>query len=192
MVAEALELLPETIKGPFKYAPIDTLPALSDAVDGDDDRRHFAVFDPVFHSRSRRRSPDWNVIECVADAVAASPFRTRTTQLIVRPLPGLPIPQFTLCPVTVDRPLAVLPVDARGIGLHICTVAVAPGYTIQEVAQQMTAAACDRAGLLGRISRRTHALLDASGQPVVSLASDAIATVGEGSTPASTTSTCVR
>ena len=74
MVAEALELLPETIKGPFKYAPIGTLPALSDAVDGDDDRRHFVVFDPVFHSRSRRRSPDWNVIECVADAVAASPL----------------------------------------------------------------------------------------------------------------------
>ncbi|OLQ01201.1 hypothetical protein AK812_SmicGene16055, partial [Symbiodinium microadriaticum] len=201
MVAEALELLPETIKGPFKYAPIDTLPALAGAVDGEDEHRHFAVFDPVFHSRSRRRAPDWNVIECVADAVAAS----RTAQLIVRPLPGLPLPQFTLCPVTVDRPLAVLPVDARGIGLHICTVAVAPGYTILEVVQQMIAAACDRSGLLSQVTRRTHALLDASGQPVDSLAEQlhqhewlviaplspaAIGTIGAGPSPASTTSTC--
>ena len=205
MVAEALELLPETIKGPFKYAPIDTLPALAGAVDGEDEHRHFAVFDPVFHSRSRRRAPDWNVIECVADAVAASPFRTRTAQLIVRPLPGLPIPQFTLCPVTVDRPLSVLPVDARGIGLHICTVAVAPGYTILEVVQQMIAAACDRSGLLSQVTRRTHALLDASGQPVDSLAEQlhqhewlviaplspaAIGMIGAGPSPASTTSTC--
>ena len=166
MVAEALELLPETIQGPFKYSPIDTLPALSGAAGEDADHRHFAVFDPVFHSRSRRRSPDWNVIECVADAVAASPFRTRMAQLIAQPMPGLPVPQFTLCPATVDRPMTVLPVDARSIGLHICTVAVAPGFTIFEVVQQMTAAACDRAGRLTQVNGQTHSLLDASGQVV--------------------------
>ncbi|CAE7940579.1 unnamed protein product [Symbiodinium sp. KB8] len=162
LLAENMELLPDTVRGPFRYNPVGSVPALLGSEDCADDAR-FAVFDPVFHSRARRRGQDWSIIDCAADAVSATPTRIRAIQVILRPMTGLPVPQLTLCPVQTQRPNFVVPVDLRPVGDRICTVAVAPGDALPDVLAQAQAAACAQ-----RLSldRATHIMRDASGQQV--------------------------
>ena len=141
LLAENLELLPDTVRGPFKYNPVSSVPALL-GHEGSADVARFAVFDPVFHSRARRRGPDWSIMDCAADAVSATPTRIRAIQIILRPMEGLPVPQITLCPAQTQRPHFVVPVDLRPVGFGICTTAAAPGDALPEIFAKVRAAAC--------------------------------------------------
>ena len=162
LLAENLELLPDTVRGPFKYNPVSNVPALL-GNEGSADAARFAVFDPVFHSRVRRRGPDWSIIDCAADAVSATPTRVRTIQVILRPMAGLPVPQITLCPAQTQRPHFVVPVDLHAVGYGICTVAVAPGDALPEILAQIRAAACAPSLSL---DQATHRMRDAGDQQV--------------------------
>ena len=162
LLAENLELLPDTIRGPFKYNPVGSIPALLVGEGSTDDTR-FTVFDPLFHYRGRRRGRDWSIIDCAADAVSATPTRVRSIQVILRPIAGLPVPQLTLCPAHTRRPNFVLPVDLRSVGYRICTVVVAPGDAILDVFAQVQEAAC---GPRLHLDRDAHLLRDASGRLV--------------------------
>ena len=162
LLAENLELLPDAVRGPFKYNPVGSIPALITNEAGIDDTR-YTVFDPIFHYRGRRRGQDWSIIDCAADATSATPTRVRAIQVILRPLAGLPVPQLTLCPAQTRRPNFVIPVDLRSVGHRICTVVVEPGHAPPDVFALVQEAACAPRLCL---DRDAHLLRDASGRLV--------------------------
>ena len=133
LVAEALPLHPEDLRGPVLHQPLPETVGLLTQADAVGASLRFSVFDVTFHAQVRVRESSWSIMDCVADAVSSAGTRTRAVQIIRHPLPGMPEPQVTLTPASAPRPSVALPLDLRNFGFSILTFEAEPGQSVADV-----------------------------------------------------------
>ena len=167
IVASSLPILPSELQGPASYRPVDGFTDMLGTAKDADSGHRFTVFDVTFHHRSRQRGPHWTLMDCIADAVANAGGRTKTVQVIERPMPALPGPQITLTAVGAGQGYHALPLDLRAFGFDVYTFTAAPGHSVEDAFEQLSTSRPGRRSLLSTGLVPAHfVFLDSAGARV--------------------------
>ncbi|CAE7942578.1 unnamed protein product [Symbiodinium sp. KB8] len=149
------------------HRPVDGFTDMLGTAKDADSGHRFTVFDVTFHHRSRQRGPHWTLMDCIADAVANAGGRTKTVQVIERPMPALPGPQITLTAVGAGQGYHALPLDLRAFGFDVYTFTAAPGHSVEDAFEQLSTSRPGRRSLLSTGLVPAHfVFLDSAGARV--------------------------
>ena len=127
MLASHVPLRPEWVSGPLLHMSPFEARWLAAFLPVEHDRRRFTVFDCRLDLMSRASDPEWSLLDYVTAAVRSVPYRVRLIWYIVRPIPDLPTPQFSVTAQDAPGGTRAIPVDLRGLGGMLHTIEVGPG-----------------------------------------------------------------
>ncbi|CAE7852303.1 SRP19 [Symbiodinium microadriaticum] len=106
----------------------------------DDGTRPFTVFVEGNPPTIRTAEPQWPMCRFLTEAMSLSDQAVRQVQFLPLPMPDLPTPQFVITPTASLPGTVILPVDARGLGGSICTIAVSEGESGHSIMTSVAAA----------------------------------------------------
>ncbi|CAE7947754.1 unnamed protein product [Symbiodinium sp. KB8] len=127
MLASHVPLRPEWVSGPLLHMSPFEARWLATFLPAEQDRRRFTVFDCRLDLMSRASGPEWSLLDYITAAVRSVPYRVRLIWYIVRPIPDLPTPQFSVTAHDAPGGTRAVPVDLRGLGGMLHTIEVGPG-----------------------------------------------------------------
>ncbi|OLP84254.1 hypothetical protein AK812_SmicGene34892 [Symbiodinium microadriaticum] len=127
MLASHVPLRPAWVSGPLLHMSPFEARWLAAFLPVEHDRRRFTVFDCRLDLMSRASDPAWSLLDYVTAAVRSVPYRVRLIWYIVRPIPDLPTPQFSVTAQDAPGGTRAIPVDLRGLGGMLHTIEVGPG-----------------------------------------------------------------
>ncbi|CAE7586002.1 CACNA1S [Symbiodinium sp. CCMP2592] len=142
VIAEQVEMRPDTITGPLPYQPISTIPALCSVPADPVGVGRYVVMDPRRHVFLRPSDHQWAPIDYLADAIAAVHYVPRVGVFLRRPLADLPSPQIVLTPPWEPPGHFCLPVDLRPWHEQVCVICVRAGMDAVQLRALLVTQGC--------------------------------------------------
>ena len=118
MIASHIPIRPAWIQGPLLHMSPFEARWLVDLFSEDTDRRRYTVFECRLDVMNHVADPSWSLLDYITAATRSVPYRVRLVWYIIRPMRGLPVPQFALTAQTAAVGARAIPVDLRGAGRH--------------------------------------------------------------------------
>ena len=132
MIASHVPMWPEWIQGPLLHMSPYESRLLSGLFPTSTDRDRFLVCECRLDHLVKGARLDWSLLDFVAAALRAVTYRVRLVWYVIRPLEGLPTPQFVLTAVQAPAGGRAVPVDLRPLdGLLHTVELVFPGHVAQ-------------------------------------------------------------